>query len=147
MNTTDFLKANEHESGGAFISKAQYLKDNWSWLKYSYAISIKVRRRMKELGMTQTELAHELACTQQHISVLLGGRSNMTLETIAKLEEALSFDLIGRNLAEFGQIMPEQDSGYLNDSAEARQGTLGAPSSVPLVEGYKPRKKKGPKSR
>ena len=92
MNTLDFLKANEHKSVDAFIPKAQYLKENWPWLKYSYAIAIKVRRRMKELGVTQKELARRLECTQQHISVLLGGRANMTLETLAKLEQALSFN-------------------------------------------------------
>ena len=92
MNTLDYLKANEHKSENGFASKAQYIEDNWFWLKYSYAIAIKVRHRMKELGMTQKKLAQELECTQQHISVLLGGRANMTLETLAKLEQALSFD-------------------------------------------------------
>ena len=40
MNTLDFLRANEHKSREGFVSKAQYLKDNWSWLKYSYCKDI-----------------------------------------------------------------------------------------------------------
>ena len=132
MNTLDFLKANEHKSVDACISKAQYLKENWPWLKYSYAIAIKVRRRMKELGVTQKELARRLECTQQHISVLLGGRANMTLETLAKLEQALSFNLIGNGLQDFNYALQEERTGvYLKTSD--------------FVDGYKPRKKKGPK--
>ena len=146
MNTLDYLKANEHKSEVGFITKAQYLKDNWPWLQYSYAIAIKVRRRMKELSMSQKELAMQLSCTQQHISVLLGGKANMTLETIAKLEHALSFDLIGQGLTEFNYaISADEGIGYLNDSAISGPIPKGVRTSE-LVEGYKPRKKKGPKS-
>lgn len=135
MRFEDILH-NEHKSENGFASKAKYIEDNWFWLKYSYAIAIKVRHRMKELGMTQKKLAQELECTQQHISVLLGGRANMTLETLAKLEQALSFDLIGNNLLVFGYSLPDKDTaGYLNDSS----------ASGPSQGGYKPRKKKGPK--
>lgn len=146
MNTIDFLRANAHKSDNGFVTKAQYLKDNWSWLKYSYALAIKLRRRMKELGITQKELAQQIDCTQQHISVLLGGEANMTLETIAKLEQALSFDLIGQGLLGFDNSVPEEGVvGYLNDSS------TGEPISDEvktgrLVDGYRPRKKKGPKS-
>ena len=145
MNTMDFLRANEHKSDKGFVTKAQYLRDNWFWLKYSYAIAIKLRRRMKELGITQKELAQQIDCTQQHISVLLGGKANMTLETIAKLEQALSFDLIGQDLLGFDHSIPEEGTaGYLNDAS------IGEPISDEvktgrLVDGYRPRKKKGPK--
>ena len=145
MNTMDFLRTNEHKSEVDFISKAQYLKDNWSWLRYSYAIAIKVRRRMKELGITQKDLAGQLECTQQHVSVLLAGKANMTLETMAKLEQALSFDLIGQSLQEFSYSLPKKNVGYLNDSAVSGPVPDGFKTSE-LVDGYKPRKKKGPKS-
>lgn len=145
MNTLDFLKANEHKSERAFVSKAQYLKDNWAWLRYSYAIAVKVRGRMRELGMTQKDLASLLRCTQQHISVLLGGTSNMTLETLAKLEQALSMDLIGQGLKDFHYAAPNEETfGYLNDSSINGPIPAGAKTSA-LVDGYKPRKKKGPK--
>lgn len=147
MNTLGFLKSNEHKSENGFVSKAQYLKDNWSWLKYSYAISIRVRRRMKELGITQKELAQKLECTQQHVSVLLGGRANMTLETMSKLEQALQFDLIGQNLLEFSYpTSSDKVSGYLNDSAISGPIPEGFKTSD-VVDGYKPRMKKGPKKK
>lgn len=145
MNTIDFLRANEHKSSDSFISEAQYLKDNWFWMKYSYAIAVKVRRRMKDLGITQKELAIKLGCSQQHISVLLAGRANMTIETIAKLEHSLSFELIGHNLQEFTYSWPADGPvGYLNDNAVSGPIPTGVNTSA-LVDGYKPRKKKGPK--
>lgn len=144
MNTIEFLKANEHKGTEDFVSKAQYLKDNWIWLRYSYAIAVKVRRRMTEMGITQKQLAESLGCSQQHISVLLNGKVNMTLETLAKLEKALRLDLIGSRLETSDYpIVSKETRVYLNDpSANDSEYVSGTKS---LVEGYKPRKKKGPK--
>lgn len=135
VDKLDLLLANEYKDESGFVSKAQYLRDNWPWLKYSYAISLKVRRRMKELGITQKELAQELGCTQQHVSTLLGGRANMTLETLAKLEQALHFDLVGNSLNVSGDsISPfDEESPY-------PAGTRN------LANVVRPRKKKGPKA-
>lgn len=145
MNTMDFLRANEHKSAENFVAKAQYVKDNWIWLRYSYAIAIKVRRRMQELDMTQKQLAEALGCTQQHVSVLLNGKVNMTLETLAKLENALNFDLIGASLGSFGDSDGLAAPSFLNDSfGEIPASGLNTGS---LVDGYKPRKKKGPKGK
>ena len=144
MNTLDFLRANEHKSERGFLSEAQYLKDNWGWLKYSYAIAIKVRSRMSELGWTQKQLAEALNCTQQHISVLLNGRVNMTLETLAKLEDALKFNLIGGDLVSFPNTYSQQRTpSYLN-SPEFGEVRPDVDTSA-LVDGYPKRKKKGPK--
>lgn len=145
MNTMDFLRANEHKSADDFVAKARYIKDNWVWLKYSYAIAIKVRRRMQELDMTQKQLAEALGCTQQHVSVLLNGKVNMTLETLAKLEKALKFDLIGASLESFGEPGGLASSSLLNDSFGIIPDT--GLETTSLVDGYKPRKKKGPKGK
>jgi transcriptional regulator with XRE-family HTH domain len=141
MDTIGFLKSNEQKSTGSFVKEAQFLRDNWLWLKYSYAIALKVRKRMEELEWTQKQLASALGCTQQHISVLLNGKVNMTLETIAKLEQALGFDLIGV-LTRFqdSDILLNKPS-YLSESSHGDD--IRNTSSV--VEGYKARKKKGPK--
>ena len=101
MNAIDFLRANEHHSAKTFTAEAQYLKDNWHWLKYSYAIALKVASRMAELGWTQKQLAETMECSQQHVSSLLNGKVNMTMETVSKLENAIQFDLIGNTLAAF----------------------------------------------
>lgn len=144
MDTLDFLRANEAKGSSNFLKMAQNLKDNWIWLKYSYAVAIKVRRRMNDLGLTQKQLADSLGCTQQHISILLNGKVNMTLETLAKLEQALDFDLIGNSLTLFDNYNEDRHTpSYLNDS----HGESEIPNikTSDLVDGYKPRKKKGPK--
>ena len=90
-------------------------------MEYSYAIAIKAASKMKRIGLTQQQLASKLGCTQQHISNLLRGKVNMTLETISKLESALDLDLIRSNLLNFDQS-PVYPSGnvrtvsYLNDN-------------------------------
>ena len=146
MNTIDFFRANEHKGNGDFLKQAQYLKDNWEWMKYSYAIAIKVRRRMEELGWTQKRLAEALGCTQQHISVLLNGKVNMTLETLSKLESALDFNLIGEALElTHGYVSPNEGIGYLNEPSSPEEAISEGTSS--LVDGYVPRKKKGPKKK
>lgn len=145
MDTLEFLRSHEHKSEHGFIERAKYLKDNWAWMKYSYAVAIKVRRRMNDLGLTQKQLADSLGCTQQHVSILLNGKVNMTLETLAKLEQALDFDLIGNSLTLFDNYNEDRHAtSYLNDS----HGESDIPNikTSDLVDGYKPRKKKGPKS-
>lgn len=141
MNTLDYLKANRFSGENTFVKQAQFTKDNWAWLKYSYAVAIRARSRMVELGITQKKLAEEMGCTQQHISVLLSGRSNMTLETIAKLEKALKFKLLSSILS------PLQDSytpGYLNDPGTDSEPPCHLNPKDP-VAGYTPEKKKGRK--
>lgn len=142
----NFLHSHEYKGKEDFLSMAQYLKDNWTWMKYSYAIAIKVRRRMTELGWTQKQLANVLDCTQQHISVLLNGKVNMTLETLAKIESALDFDLIGQSLEAFTyQPQVQKVQRYLNTPGPDEEKPDIDTST--LVEGYKPRKKKGPRKK
>ena len=141
MDTIGFLKSNEQKSTGSFVKEAQFLRDNWLWLKYSYAIALKVRKRMEELEWTQKQLASALGCTQQHISVLLNGKVNMTLETIAKLEQALGFDLIGVLTRFQDSDISLNKLSYLSESSH--EDDIRNTSSV--VEDYKARKKKGPK--
>lgn len=147
MNTIDFLKQNEHKGDAAFLKEAQFLRDNWAWLKYSTVIALRVRRRMGELGWTQKKLAEALDCTQQHVSILLNGKVNMTLETIAKLEKALDINLIGDTLTMTdGYSFPaERAPHYLSESAPGEEvDTTGCSA---LIDGYTPRKKKGPKKK
>ena len=102
MKAIELLKANQRKGEHSFLDLAEKAKEAWPWQKYSYAIAIKTTGRMEALGITQQQLAEKLGCTQQHISYLLKGQANMTLETIAKIESALNLDLIGhQGLLEF----------------------------------------------
>lgn len=50
--------------------------------------------RMKELGITQKELAEKMNCTQQYISKILKGRENLSLEALCKIELALGIRIL-----------------------------------------------------
>ena len=75
--------------------------------------------------MTQVVLAEKLGCTQQHISMLLKGKNNLTLETIAKLEEALDFNIIGEALIPidgYAQSVSQSPRTYLSESEPTLYG-------------------------
>ena len=74
---------------------------------------------------------NEMGCTQQYVSNLLKGSSNMTLETIARLENALGIDLVK-------SAVPSRPQ-YLSDSAGEKLDPNIKTSD--FVEGYKHRKK------
>ena len=97
MKTIDILNKYKSETAN-WREEAEYRRRNARWLRYSAMIALQVRERMAQIRMTQVVLAEKLGCTQQHVSMLLKGKNNLTLETIAKLEEALDFDIIGEAL-------------------------------------------------
>jgi transcriptional regulator with XRE-family HTH domain len=95
---------------------------------------------MDEKSVTQVELAKRMGCTQQYVSNLLKGSSNMTLETIARLENALSIDLVKSALtyvSGYGSSVPSRPQ-YLNDSAGEKLDHNIKTSD--FVDGYKHRK-------
>ena len=92
--TIDILKENSYGEPGAWKRQAQEELEAWGWKQYSYMIAIKARRQMSHRGITQKQLAVAMGCSQQYVSNLLKGSSNMTLETIARLELALNLDIL-----------------------------------------------------
>ena len=116
-------------------------QDNEYWLKYSRIITLQVLRSMEEQSVTQVELARRMGCSQQYISNLLKGSSNMTLETIARLENALNIDIIKSTLTHvYGYGHVSVASQYLNDSGE--EDLVPGIKTSELVDGYKPKRKK-----
>ena len=110
--TIDFLKAHESPVPSRWREDAQWRRDNAYWLKYARYITLKVLQAMEEQSVTQVQLAERMGCTQQYVSNLLKGSSNMTLETIAKLERALNIDIVKSALTYV--------SGYSQPSADVR---------------------------
>ena len=68
---------------------AKKRRENRRWLSYSQEITMLLHDKMEELGLTQTALAQRMNCTQQYISRILKGKENLSLETIARLEDAI----------------------------------------------------------
>ena len=118
MKTIDVLRKHSSPDKSKWRKEAEWRRDNWCWLRYSTAIALSVRQRMKDLGMTQVALAEKLGCTQQHVSMLLKGDANLTLETIARLECALDFSILSDSLSLVdGYSLPSgsRSFAYLND--------------------------------
>lgn len=118
MKTVDVLRKHSSTTKSNWRSEAEQRRTDWNWLRYSAAIALMVRQRMSELCMTQVALAEKLGCTQQHVSMLLKGNANLTLETIAKLEEALDFSIIKdafELVSGYGNVERRRISQYLSE--------------------------------
>ena len=126
MKAIEFLMKNQSDTASKWREEAEYRRKNARWLRYSAMIALQVRDRMSQIGITQVVLAEKLGCTQQHISMLLKGKNNLTLETIAKLEEALDFDIIGEALIPvdgYVQNVPQSPRTYLSEPEQTPYGS------------------------
>lgn len=89
----------KHEVKTNWREAAKWRHENSRWLRYSGFIAVSVMNRLEELNMSQKELAEKMNCSPQYISKLLKGSENLTLETIAKLEDSLKMDLVKKSLS------------------------------------------------
>ena len=126
MRTIDVLNKHKKVEASTWREDAEYRRNNSHWLKYSALIALMVKQRMSVIGVTQVMLADKLGCSQQHVSMLLKGKTNLTLETIAKLEVALDFDIIGEALLSvdgYCQGCSVERRAYLSDGDSAPYGS------------------------
>lgn len=116
---TEFLNNNQSATPSKWREAAEWRRKNEKWLKYARVITMKTMQAMDKQSVTQSILAKRMGCSQQYVSNLLKGSSNMTLETIARIETALNIDLIGSALSGLvdGYNSAEGSSRtcYLND--------------------------------
>ena len=110
----EIVKKNQIENNQWRI-EAAVARESWDWMKYSMRIALKVRSKMKADGITQCALASKLGCTQQYVSLILKGKENLTLETIAKLESALQIQLWGSSHMVDGYQPVQPTRQYLSD--------------------------------
>ena len=92
--TLEFLKAHQSETPSKWREEAEWRRDNWSWLRHSQKIAVKVLLQMKQEGLTQKALAERMDCSQQYVSKILKVKENMSLDTLSKLEDALGISPI-----------------------------------------------------
>ncbi len=116
---TEFLNNNQSATPSKWREAAEWRRKNEKWLKYSRVITMKTMQAMDKQSVTQSILAKRMGCSQQYVSNLLKGSSNMTLETIARIETALNIDLIGSALGGLADGYDAAESSsrtcYLND--------------------------------
>lgn len=78
-----------------FMEWAKFRIENRKWLGYSGQIAWRVLFAIDEIeGMNQKLLAEKVGVSPQYISKVVQGNENLSLETIAKLSEALGVELI-----------------------------------------------------
>ena len=112
---TEFLDNHQSSTPSKWKENAQWRRENERWLGYARIITVKVLKAMDDQSVTQTALAEKMGCTQQYVSNLLKGNSNMTLETIAKLESALHIALWGQSCMVDGYQPIQPTRQYLSD--------------------------------
>lgn len=70
---------------------------NKSWLCYSRHIAMMMLDKMEKLNINQEQLSKLLDCTQEHISEILKGEENLSLETMTKIEQCLKIQIFNIN--------------------------------------------------
>lgn len=67
---------------------------NREMLKASQWIALKVLERLDELNWTKKELGKKMSVSPQHISKIVSGKENLTLETIVRLQKILDISIL-----------------------------------------------------
>lgn len=80
---------------------ANDLRDNHSLYKTSMRIALKIKRALKEIGITQNQLALKMKVDPAAMSRFLSGKSNLELKTILRFEEELGINIINRSISPF----------------------------------------------
>jgi len=95
MNDDNVSKFQQLVSGEdvRWVEKAKWRKEHKDWLKKSALIALTILRKLRDIGMSQKDLAEQLNVSAQQVSKILKGRENLTLETISKLEGVLGIEL------------------------------------------------------
>ena len=94
QKTLDYLESHQSETPSKWREEAEWRRENWSWLQYSQRIAVKLLSYMKREHLMQSAMAERMDCTQQYVSKILKGTENLSLETLAKLEQAMGEKLI-----------------------------------------------------
>lgn len=78
-----------------WVEKAHFRLKNRKWLNYSSNIARRVLTALDgEEGLSQKTLAEKIGVSPQYINKVVKGHENLSLETIAKLSDALGVELI-----------------------------------------------------
>ncbi|MEI7502686.1 MAG: helix-turn-helix transcriptional regulator [Paludibacter sp.] len=77
-----------------WLEEAKWRRENRSWLKRSQAVAIKVLSTLRERGLSQKDLAEKLSVSPQQVNKWLKGKENFTFETVSKIEDALTIQLM-----------------------------------------------------
>lgn len=91
---TNRLEKYQSSTPSRWREEAEYRVENRAWLRHSLYIAMLMLEKMDELSLTQKALAERMGCTQQYVSKILRGKENLSIETLSKIESALSLRLL-----------------------------------------------------
>ncbi len=77
-----------------FKTKAKVWKDDLLWMEYSQQIALEILEVLDHRNITQKAFATQLDVSPQAVNKWLRGKENFTIETIAKIEQALGIRLL-----------------------------------------------------
>ena len=122
-------------------AKAEYRQKNKDWLRRSAKIAVLILHKLDQNRSeskhptSQKDLAEVLGISPQQVNKIVKGNENLTLETISRLEKALSMQLIevytSTNASTYVPValVAEDEVGYDSGlDADTIVGTKGAPS-------------------
>ncbi|OAV74066.1 transcriptional regulator, y4mF family [Bacteroidales bacterium Barb7] len=89
-------KLRQHESAdkSRWRDEANFRRENKSWLRHSQFIAMLMLDKMDELGLTQKSLASQMNVSPQYIGKILKGHENLSLETLAQIEDILHINIL-----------------------------------------------------
>ena len=93
------LREHESTSPSCWRKEAEYRHENKAWLRHSQYVAMLMLDRMETLGLTQKALAAQMNVSQQYVSKILKGHENLSLETLAKIEDILHINILTYELA------------------------------------------------
>lgn len=99
-------------------------RENPLWLKKSAEIAFRISTALQDLQITQSELGQRLNVSRQHINKIVKGQENLTLETIARIEEVLNVSLIsipGNRISSFADS--QRDDATQSHDSNQRKGS------------------------
>ena len=88
------LKELSRPLSAAEKEELEFRKDNGEWLAISERLALKIRRILREKGLSQYELAEKMYVSPAQITKILSGKENLGIKTISKIERALGVNLI-----------------------------------------------------
>jgi len=93
------LRKHESSTPSRWREEAEYRHENKTWLRHSQHVAMLMLDRMEILGLTQKDLAVQMNVSQQYVSRILKGRENLSLETLAKIEDILHINILIHELS------------------------------------------------
>lgn len=89
-----FLEAHISETPSRFVEDANRRRENASWLRWSRQLAITLIGYMQDHGMKRADLATKLGVSPQYVSRLLSGTENLSLKSVANIEDKLGISCL-----------------------------------------------------